>query len=72
VFKTTSLTANDYVVGDFNLGAELLVQSGMSLEFFREDSTNVRTQQVTVRILETVALPVFGSNYFLKGSSALV
>lgn len=71
VYKTTSLVANDYVIGDFNLGAELLVQQGMSLEFFREDGNNIRTQQVTARILETVALPVFGNNFFLKGSSAL-
>lgn len=70
VYKTTALTANDYVVGDWNLGAELLVQDGIALEFFREDGNNVRKNQVTIRIQETIALPVFGSDYFLKGSSA--
>jgi HK97 family phage major capsid protein len=71
VAKTTALTAGDYVVGDFINGAELLVQESMRIEFFEQDSTNVRTNQVTVRIEETVALPVYGSNYFVKGSSLL-
>lgn len=70
VAKTTALTANDYVVGDFVRGAELLVQEGMRLEFAYEDSDNFRKNLVTIRIEETVALPVYGSDYFLKGSSA--
>jgi HK97 family phage major capsid protein len=71
VAKTTALTANDYIVGDFQNGAELLVQESMRIEFFEQDGTNVRTNQVTLRVEETIALPVSGSDYFLKGSSAL-
>lgn len=70
VYKTTALTANDYVIGAAG-GADLLIQEAMRMEFFREDGTNVRTNQVTLRIEETIALPVYGSNYFFKGSSAL-
>lgn len=69
VAKTTALTAGDYVVGDFNDGADLLVQEAMRLEFFDQDSTNVRTNQVTLRVEESIALPVYGSTYFMKGSS---
>jgi hypothetical protein len=58
-------------VGDFNLGAELLVQEAMALQFFEQDGTNVRTNQVTLRVEETIALPVYGSDYFIKGSSLL-
>lgn len=72
VAKTTALTTNDYVVGDWNMGAELLVQEGLALEFFREDGNNVRKNQVTIRIQETIALPVYGSNYFLLGDSGAV
>jgi hypothetical protein len=70
VAKTTALTTGDYVVGDFQNGAELLVQETMRLEFFEQDSTNVRTNQVTLRVEETIALPVYGSDFFVKGSSA--
>jgi HK97 family phage major capsid protein len=69
VAKTTALTAGDYVVGDFQNGADLLVQESMRLEFFEQDSTNVRTNQITVRIEETIAFPVYGGNYFIKGDS---
>lgn len=71
VTKTTALTGSDYVVGDFQNGAELLVGEAMNIQFFEQDSTNVRTNEVTVRIEEYAALPVYGSNFFIKGSSAL-
>lgn len=58
----------DYVVGDFKNGAQFLTQESMRLEFFYEDGTNVRENKVTVRLEETVALPVFGSTYFIKGT----
>ena len=70
VIKSTALTTNDYFIAA-DMAAELMVQDAMRLEFFEQDSTNVRTNQVTVRIEETVALPVFGSDYIIKGSSAL-
>ena len=68
VVKTTALLAEDYLIGDFS-GADLLIQEAMRIEFFEQDGTNVRTNQVTVRVEETVALPVYGSDYFIKGSS---
>lgn len=57
----------DYVVADLS-GADFLVQEGMKLEFFEQDATNVTTGKVTVRLEETVALPVYGSDYFIKGT----
>lgn len=72
VAKTTALTGTDYVVGDFRDGTELLIQEAMNIQFFEQDSTNVRTNQVTVRIEESIALPVYGANYFVKGTSAVV
>lgn len=67
-FKTTALNSGTYIVGDFANGAELLIQNAMRLEFFEQDSTNVRTNQVTLRIEEVVALPVFGGDYFINGT----
>lgn len=70
VIPTTAVTAGDYFVGDWNEGAELLVQEGMRLEFFEQDGTNVRENKVTLRIEETVALPVYGADYFIKGTDS--
>lgn len=68
VAPTTALVSGDYVVGDFQNGAQLLIQEGMRIEFFEQDADNVTKNKVTVRIEETVALPVYGDNYFIKGS----
>ena len=68
VFKSTAQTQYDYLVGDWTMGANLITREPARVEFFREDSTNVRTNQVTVRIEERVALPVYGNDYFIYGT----
>jgi HK97 family phage major capsid protein len=68
VYASTALNATDYVVGDFQQGAQFLIQEGMRIEFFEQDADNVTKNKITARIEETVAFPVFGSNYFIKGT----
>lgn len=70
VFPSTAVHTGDYFTGDWEQGAQLLIQEGMRIEFFDQDGTNVRENKVTVRIEETVALPVFGSDYFIKGNDS--
>lgn len=68
VFKSTAQTQYDYLVGDWNMGANFITREPARVEFFREDGTNVQTNQVTVRIEERVALPVYGNDYFIYGT----
>jgi len=68
-YATTALTSPDYVVGDLE-GAQLLTQESMRIEFFEQDGTNVRENKVTVRIEGNFALPVYGADYFIKGTTA--
>lgn len=77
VFKSTALQTaagppitEDYIVGDFVNGVDLFQQEAMSIGFFDQDGTNVRDNKITVRIEETVALPVYGDNYFIKGNAS--
>lgn len=65
VFTSTALAAGKFIVGDWAMGAQLLIQEGMRLEFFEQDGTNVRENKITVRIEETIAFPVYGDNYFI-------
>lgn len=67
VVKTTAQTVDKFLVGDFRMGAQLLIQEGIRIEFFEQDGTNVRENKVTVRIEETVAFPVYGPKYFVFG-----
>lgn len=69
-YKTTALnkTNGDFLVGQSN-GAQLLTQNPMRIEFFDQDGDNVRTNRITVRVEGEYALPVYGGNYFVKGTS---
>lgn len=70
VYASTAITSPDYIVGDWDNGAQLLTQEGMRIEFFEQDGTNVRENKVTVRIEGNYALPVYGPDYFIKGTTA--
>jgi HK97 family phage major capsid protein len=65
---TTAIATGTYYVADLQNGALLLFREAPRVEFFYEDSDNVRRNAVTVRIEERVAFPVFGSNYVIKGT----
>lgn len=71
VFASTGLTSGKYIIGDWEEGAMLLTQEAMRVEFFEQDGTNVRENKITVRIEETIAFPVFGSDYFVVGDVGL-
>ena len=67
MFRSTAVTVDKYIVGDWVMGANLLTREAPRVEFFYEDGTNVTTNKVTVRVEERVALPIYGSNYFIYG-----
>lgn len=69
IFASTGMLPDQYIIGDWMQGAQLLTQEGMRIEFFEQDGTNVRENKITVRIEETVAFPVYGNNYFIVGSA---
>lgn len=70
VYASTAVTSPDYVVGDFEMGAQLLTQEAMRIEFFEQDGTNVRDNKITIRVEGNYALPVYGGDYFIKGDSS--
>jgi len=67
VFRSTACAVDQYIVGDWAMGANFLVREAPRVEFFFEDKDNVTKNQVTVRVEERVAFPIYGSNYFIVG-----
>jgi HK97 family phage major capsid protein len=67
VFRSTAVTADKYIVGDWVMGADLLTREAPRVEFFYEDGNNVTKNQVTVRVEERVAMPIYGNDYFIYG-----
>lgn len=70
VVLNTAITAGTYLVGNFALGTQMWVRENVSLEFFREDGTNVRDGFVTVRLVERIALTNYAPLAIVKGTFA--
>lgn len=62
---------NKFIVGDWDMGAQLLFQEDMRLEVSEHDGDNFKQNKYTWRIEETVAFPVYGDNYFIAGDVAV-
>lgn len=67
VVQNTAITAGTYMVGNFAMATQLWVRENLSLEFFREDGTNVRDGFVTVRLVERIALTNYAPLAIVKG-----
>lgn len=65
VFRSTAATLNKFIVGDWVMGANLIIREPARVELFYEDGTNVRENKVTIRVEERIAFPVYGDNYFI-------
>ena len=70
IIDNTAITQGDFLVGDFNLGAQLFDRKGATIEFSRENQDNFEKDLVTVKIVERVALPVYRDNAFVYGTFA--
>jgi len=67
VFKSTAANAGQFIVGDWVMGANLIIQEPPILQFFEQDEDNVQKNMITVRIEETIAFPIYGNDYFIVG-----
>ncbi len=70
VISTTAVTAGDFLIGDFTMGAELAIRQDVTVEFSREHSSNFTSGLATVLIEERVALPIYRTGAFIYGDFA--
>lgn len=70
VIATDIVTANTFMIGDFNKAAELLFEDNIMTEFAYEDGDNFTKNLVTVRVEEAIAMPIYFANAMRKGSFA--
>jgi HK97 family phage major capsid protein len=71
IYKMNGMPSTDrqFLVGDWMLGAQLLIREDPVVEFFEQDDKNVQTNQITVRVEGRVALPIYFENAFVKGDT---
>jgi HK97 family phage major capsid protein len=68
VIVSTAITAGDFLVGDFRLGAQVFDRKQASLEMSYENEDNFIKGMVTVRIAERLTLAVYRSKAFVYGT----
>jgi HK97 family phage major capsid protein len=64
---TQAMTEDKYLVGAFQLGAQIFDREDANVEISTEDSDNFRKNLVTVRAEERVGLAVYRPEAFVKG-----
>ena len=68
VVQNVEVNAGTFFVGDFANSCQMWVRDNLSVEFFREDGTNVRDGFVTVRAVERVALATYLPKGIIDGT----
>lgn len=67
VVETQAMTIDKFLVGAFQLGAQIFDRQDATVEISTEDSDNFRKNLVTVRGEERLALAVYRPEAFIKG-----
>jgi HK97 family phage major capsid protein len=70
IVETNAMTAGNFLVGAFKMGAELFVRDDASVQISTEDSDNFRKNLVTILAEERAALADFRPEAFIKGGFA--
>lgn len=68
IVETTAMTSGDFLVGDFMKGAMVLDRQASTIGFYEQDSTNIRSSEITVVAKERLALPIWRTNAFCYGT----
>lgn len=69
LYEHTSLVEGDFLLGD-RMAAEIDFRTNLSIRFFEQDQDNAIKNMVTVVIEERLALPIYYTSGFLKGTFA--
>jgi HK97 family phage major capsid protein len=65
-YRSTAVPVDTAIIGDFNLGADILQLTNLNVALSYEDATNFRQNKVTLRVEAEVAFPIYYANAFRK------
>jgi HK97 family phage major capsid protein len=67
IIKNTAVTADKFIVGDFQYGAQMFLRDDLTIEFSDQNSDNFEKDLITVKASERIALPIYRPNAFVWG-----
>jgi len=68
VFKSTAIAAGTFLVGDWAMGAQIMQNQGIGVQFSEMDSDNFQKNLITVRVEARIAFPIYYAGAFVTGT----
>jgi HK97 family phage major capsid protein len=66
-YKSTAIAADKFLVGDWNMGAQIMQHTGINVQFSEFDGTNFQQNLITVRVEARIAFPIYYGGAFVYG-----
>ena len=67
LYKSTAIAVDKFLVGDWSMGAQIMQNQGISVQFSEQDSDNFTKNMITVRVEARIALPIYYTGAFIYG-----
>jgi HK97 family phage major capsid protein len=72
ILKSTAIAADKFLTGMFDRGAQVLNREGISIELSFDDGDNFKNNNVTFRVEERIAFPIYHPSGFIFGDFGFV
>jgi HK97 family phage major capsid protein len=67
LYKSTAMTVDKFLVGDWSMGAQIMQNQGISVQFSEMDGDNFTKNLITVRVEARIAFPIYYAGAFVYG-----
>ena len=67
LYKSTAIAVDKFLVGDWSMGAQIMQNQGISVQFSEFDGDNFTKNMITVRVEARIALPIYYAGAFIYG-----
>jgi len=67
LYKSTAIAVDKFLVGDWYMGAQIMQNQGISVQFSEMDGDNFTKNLITVRVEARIALPIYYAGAFVYG-----
>ena len=61
------MEVDKFLVGDWSMGAQIMQNQGISVQFSEFDSDNFTKNMITVRVEARIAFPIYYNSAFVYG-----
>jgi hypothetical protein len=67
VYQSTAIDVDKFLVGDWQMGAQIMQHTGIGVQFAEFDSDNFQKNLITVRVEARIAFPIYYGGAFVYG-----